>query len=222
MHHLMIEDFLDFWTLQKIKENLNSAEDVDWQDGRKTNLDHEGKINFRLFEKTKIFENIANLVDITIKNDNNFRSYTLVKYLFSPQVTKTVPGGKYEKHLDVLYRPDPSNISNVLRSDLSFTLFLNDPEEYEGGDLVIEDIGKFKLRSGSIIVYPSNKIHEVTEVTSGERYVFVGWIESIIKNNTHRNILYSYDKLLEDIEFSTEKKIKLEELRTNLLREFVD
>lgn len=218
----MIEDFLDFWTLQKIKENLNSAEDVDWQDGRKTNLDHEGKINFRLFEKTKIFENIANLVDITIKNDNNFRSYTLVKYLFSPQVTKTVPGGKYEKHLDVLYRPDPSNISNVLRSDLSFTLFLNDPEEYEGGDLVIEDIGKFKLRSGSIIVYPSNKIHEVTEVTSGERYVFVGWIESIIKNNTHRNILYSYDKLLEDIEFSTEKKIKLEELRTNLLREFVD
>ena len=222
MRHLVIEDFLDSWTLEKVKQNLNNAKDVDWQDGRKTNLDHEGKINFRLFEKTEVFKNIANLIDITIKNNDNFRSYTSIEYLFGPQVSKTVSGGKYGKHLDILYRPDPSDVTKMLRSDLSFTIFLNNPEEYEGGNLVIENTGTFKLRAGSIIVYPSNEIHEVTKVTSGERYVFVGWIESQIKNIIHRNLLYDYDKLLSDIVFSEENKIKSEKFRCNLLREFVD
>ena len=222
MRHLVIEDFLDSWTLEKVKQNLNNAKDVDWEDGRKTNLDHEGKINFRLFQKTEVFKNIANLVDVTIKNNDNFRSYTSIKYLFGPQVSKTVSGGKYGKHLDILYRPDPSDVTKMLRSDLSFTIFLNNPEEYEGGNLVIENTGTFKLRAGSIIVYPSNEIHEVTKVTSGERYVFVGWIESQIKNIIHRNLLYDYDKLLSDTVFSEENKIKSEKFRCNLLREFVD
>jgi PKHD-type hydroxylase len=221
MRHLIIEDFVDSWSLQKIKENLNKAKEVDWEDGKKTNLDHNGKVNSQLFANTEIYQNIFKIVNLSITNNTTFQSYTLIKYLFGCLLTRTGVEGKYGKHLDVLYRTKNPNTNDMVRSDLSFTLFLNDPEEYEGGYLSIQNMGEFKLRAGSMLIYPSNEIHEVTEVTSGERYVFIGWIESQVKNIIHRNLIYDFSKIMDDLTLSEEKFREVQKFRYNLLREFV-
>ena len=103
--------------------------------------------------------------------------------------TKSKKGMKYGRHID-----------NVLmssgRADLSFTLFINKSDEYEGGELIVEDINsenKFKLNEGEIIIYPSTYLHSVKEVLSGERLVFIGWIESYIKSIEIREYLFDLD-----------------------------
>ena len=82
------------------------------------------------------------------------------------------------------------------RSDLSFTMFLSEKDKYKGGELSIECINseeKFKLNSGEIIIYPSTYLHSVEEVLSGERLVFIGWIESYVKSIEEREYLFDLD-----------------------------
>ena len=219
--YLVIDNFLDSWSLEKIQQSLKTATEVDWEDGRVTNVDHKGKINFRLYPKTKIFKDISKIVNFAMDNNIQFKEFTIIKYLFGAQVTKTTEGGKYAKHLDVLFRKK-DDTNEMVRSDLSFTIFLNEPEEYEGGNLVIDNYGEFKLSAGSIIIYPSTEIHEVTKVTSGERLVFVGWIESQVKNINHRNLLYDYYQLFTGLNLPEEKKLKELSIRTKLIKEFID
>jgi PKHD-type hydroxylase len=92
----------------------------------------------------------------------------------------------YGKHVDNV-------IHNGIRTDISFTVFLSSPQDYDGGYLRIHHQGTMhdvKLPAGSIILYPSDSLHEITPVTRGERCVVVGWIQSYVKDTTIRNILY--------------------------------
>ena len=96
---------------------------------------------------------------------------------------------KYGRHID-------NGFMSSGRADLSFTLFINKVDQYEGGELMIEDINsenKFKLNEGEIIIYPSTYLHSVQEVLSGERLVFIGWIESYIKSIEIREYLFDLD-----------------------------
>ena len=85
-----------------------------------------------------------------------------------------------------------------IRTDLSFTLFLSDPESYEGGELTIDWAGmtqSIKLPAGSLVLYPSTTLHRVETVTSGERIVCVGWIESQIRTTEQREVLFDIANL---------------------------
>ena len=97
--------------------------------------------------------------------------------------TKSQKGMKYGRHIDNAYMSSG-------RADLSFTIFLSEKNDYEGGELLIENLNfenKFKLNSGEIIIYPSTYLH-YSEVISGERLAFVGWIQSYVKRIEERNI----------------------------------
>ena len=103
--------------------------------------------------------------------------------------TKSLKGMKYGRHIDNAFMSSG-------RADLSFTLFLNKKNEYEGGELLIENINseeKLKLNAGEIIIYPSTYLHSVEEVLQGERLVFVGWIESYVKSIEEREYLFDLD-----------------------------
>ena len=103
--------------------------------------------------------------------------------------TQSLAGDGYGTHIDNPYMPSG-------RSDLSFTLFLNEPTDYEGGELTIQTIHKtekIKLSAGEMIIYPSTQLHSVAEVKDGERYVCVGWIQSYVQNNEDRNFLFGLD-----------------------------
>lgn len=105
-------------------------------------------------------------------------------------LSRTLEGGGYGLHVDNAIMGDGEA---ALRTDLSFTLFLSGPESYGGGELVVESAGSthsFKPEAGTLLLYPSTSLHRVADVTSGERLVCVGWIESRIRDSAAREILF--------------------------------
>jgi len=110
-------------------------------------------------------------------------------------VSKTETGGSYGLHVDNAFM---GSGPDRIRSDLSFTLFLSDPEDYEGGELSIEHAGftqGLKLPAGDLVLYPSTSLHEVKPVTSGTRLACVGWIESHVRSAEDREILFDLENL---------------------------
>ena len=111
-----------------------------------------------------------------------------------------------------------------LRTDLSFTLFLSDPATYEGGALEIEDDfapREVRLNAGDLILYPSTTLHRVTPVTAGERLAIVGWVQSLIRSEAQRDILFDLDQAIATLEQTGAARPatdRLTKARSNLLR----
>ena len=115
-----------------------------------------------------------------------------------------------------------------LRSDVSFTLFLNAPEEYEGGELVVENPAaelRFKEAAGSAVVYPSNMLHHVEEVTRGQRLAAVGWIQSLVRDPGQRQLLYDLEQVRHDIVEALPDSAyqeRLDRIKENLVRSWAE
>lgn len=131
------------------------------------------------------------------------------------------PGESYGLHVD-------DALMGGVRTDVSFTLFLSDPESYEGGELEMEDTleaRRVKLPAGSLFLYPSTTLHRVVPVTSGERLAVVGWARSRVREAERREILFDLDRAVEGV-FGTEGKTPLfdtlAKTRSNLLRMWAD
>ena len=167
------------------------AEKSSWQDGKKTAGSHASKLkkNLQLDKKSKVSIELKDLIINKIISNPLLKSFTLPSLIHGVMFTKSIEGNGYGMHVDNPYMPSG-------RSDLSFTLFLNEPEEYEGGDLCIQTINnieKIKLSAGEIIIYPSTKLHSVAKIKKGERFVCVGWIQSYVKSNDDRSFLFGLD-----------------------------
>ena len=174
----------------QITQKLKS-EKYSWHDGKKTAGIHASKVknNFQLNKNSKISEQLKNIIIKKIISNPLIKSFTLPNLIHGVMFTKSLAGNGYGMHIDNPYMPTG-------RSDLSFTLFLSEPESYKGGNLVIQTINetkKIKLTAGEIIIYPSTKLHSVSEVEEGERFVSVGWIQSYVQNNEDRNFLFGLD-----------------------------
>jgi PKHD-type hydroxylase len=146
-----------------------------------------------------------------------FRPRHMTPLLFS----RYHDGMEYGTHVD-----DP--IMYNLRSDVSFTLFLSDPQTYAGGELVMETSGgeqAYKLNRGDMIAYPSTTLHRVNPVTSGERMAAVGWSQSYVRDQNQREILWELDVARRGI-FEKEKKSRefdvISKAHANLLRMWAD
>ena len=173
-----------------LKNNLNST-DLPWEDGKKTAGNHAAKVknNLQLDRGTAISKKYAELIKKRILNDILIKSFALPKKIHGTMFTKSMKGMKYGRHIDNAFMSSG-------RADLSFTIFISDKNKYEGGELLIESLNSeefFKLNSGEIIIYPSTYLHSVQEVLSGERIVFVGWIESYVKSIEEREYLFDLD-----------------------------
>ena len=184
--HSILEESDSIEIVQKLK-----AEESSWQDGKKTAGSHAAKIksNFQLDRKSKISLEIQDLIINKIISNPLLKSFTLPSLIHGVMFTKSLTGNGYGTHIDNPYMPTG-------RSDLSFTLFLNDPKEYQGGELCIQTFNKtekIKLSAGEMIIYPSTQLHSVAKVKKGERYVCVGWIQSYVQNNEDRNFLFGLD-----------------------------
>ena len=124
-------------------------------------------------------------------------------------------GMAYGDHVDAAYM-------DGVRADLSFTLFLNDPDQYEGGELVIDTAGQtdeIKLPAGALVLYPSTSIHRVAPVTNGVRLAAVGWVKSRIRSSDARAVLYDLACVIEDAA-DPSLRLRLNNIRNNLLRLF--
>jgi PKHD-type hydroxylase len=132
-------------------------------------------------------------------------------------VSRYRSGMAYGRHVDNAYM-------DQVRSDLSFTLFLTDPETYDGGELALDLPGgtqSIKLPAGSMVLYPSTSIHEVMPVTRGERLAVVGWIESRVRGAEHREILFDLANarsLVAGSNAPSDACLLLQKVEANLLR----
>mgnify|MGYP001160706249 CR=1 FL=1 len=146
---------------------------------------------------------------------------------FSPLlVSRTQDSGHYGAHVDNAMM---GTGDKRLRTDLSFTLFLTDPDTYEGGELVVHAAGltqTIKGRAGELVLYPSASIHEVRPVTSGSRIVCVGWIESMIRDPAQRELLFDMENLRVSLRTSlppgSAELLTLDKSIANLLRMWGD
>ena len=184
--HSLLEESEAIEIVQKLKDDESS-----WEDGRKTVGSHAAKIkhNFQLDKKSKLSNELKDLIINQIISNPLLKSFTLPSLIHGVMFTKSLAGNSYGSHIDNPYMPSG-------RSDLSFTLFLNDPKEYQGGELCIQTINKtekIKLSAGEMIIYPSTQLHSVAEVKQGERFVCVGWVQSYVQNNEDRNFLFGLD-----------------------------
>ncbi len=129
------------------------------------------------------------LVGERILANDVFRMAVRPKALTPLLFARYEPGMKYGSHVD-------DALMQGLRTDVSFTLFLDDPESYEGGELIIETTAgedAIKLSAGSLVAYPSTSLHRVGEVTRGQRNVAVGWARSFIREAAQRELLFDLD-----------------------------
>ena len=170
--------------------NLNIS-DLPWEDGKKTAGNHAAKVknNLQLDRGSNISKKYSRLIEEKILNDILIKSFALPKKIHGTMFTKSLQGMKYGRHIDNAFMSSG-------RADLSFTIFLSKKDNYEGGELLIENLNSeenFKLDSGEIILYPSTYLHSVEEVTRGERMVYVGWIESYVKSIEEREYLFDLD-----------------------------
>ncbi len=184
--HSLLEESEALLIVNKLRE-----EKASWQDGKKTAGSHAAKIksNFQLDKNSELSKELKDNVINKIISNPLLKSFTLPSLIHGVMFTKSLTGNGYGLHIDNPYMPSG-------RSDLSFTLFLNSPEDYKGGELCIQTINKtekIKLLAGQIIIYPSTQLHSVAEVNEGERHVCVGWIQSYVQNNEDRNFLFGLD-----------------------------
>ena len=133
-------------------------------------------------------------------------------------VSRYVAGMAYGRHVDAPY------IEGV-RTDVSFTLFLSDPSDYEGGGLAIDGEETVRLPAGGCFVYPADRLHAVEPIEAGVRLAIVGWVRSRIKNADERAMLFEFDAALADlrsVEAPREALDRLSNIRNNLMRRFGD
>lgn len=174
--------------LTRIVGTLQSAPFVD---GRVTANEHAGSVkeNMQLDEQAPCHQELSAVVTAAVRDNSIFQLAAYPKTLLSLRFNRYSDGMRYGEHVD-----DP--LSNGARSDISLTVFLTDPDTYDGGELVINAGGveqPVKLTAGSLVLYPSNTLHRVEPVTRGERLAAVGWVQSLIRDPARRELLFELD-----------------------------
>ncbi len=182
-------------TLQEVEKINNSLIEGEFVDGKLTAGWHAKlvKNNQQLDNKTPVGQQLTEQIKSALNRNNLFQTAVRPRLIHSVLLSRYDAGMSYDRHVDnaLMKKND-----RMCRTDVSFTLFLTSPNEYEGGELVIEnadDEKAYKLDAGCAILYPSTSLHRVNPVTKGTRLVAVGWIQSLIRNESDREILFDLE-----------------------------
>jgi PKHD-type hydroxylase len=203
----------------EVAELKRIAASANFVDGRISNPHSQVKQNLQLHDDAA-FERSSQLLLQALMAHEDFRNFAFPVAITPPLMTRYTKGMRYGAHPDAAFIRMPNL---TVRSDLSCTVFLNDPASYEGGALRVHlgtrDL-RFKGKPGTAIVYPSNQLHEVEEVTSGERLVAITFIQSQVFETYHRELLYELNEVaaLEGLKMSVDNFSRLQLVQQNLLR----
>ena len=209
--------------LEKINSDLAGGEFVDG----KLTAGWNAKLvknNQQLKKKTPLGTQLTQQVKTAFNRNKLFQTAIRPKSIHSVLFSRYDKGMSYGRHVDNAIMRN----NGMWRTDISFTLFLNSPDEYQGGELTIEGTDTergYKLEAGSAIVYPSTSLHRVDEVTKGSRLVCVGWVQSSIRDASDREILFDLETARR-VMFAKDGKTPEFDLISksvaNLLRKWVD
>jgi PKHD-type hydroxylase len=198
---LEIENLLDTAELARVQRILAAAP---WADGRATAGYQSAKVknNLQLPDTCEEVLQSSKIVMDALARNPLFQSAALPRDIFPPLFNLYREGHGFGTHVDNALRPWPGDSHRRMRTDLSATLFLGDPDSYDGGELVIEDTygsQTIKLNAGSMILYPATSLHQVTPVRRGERLASFFWIQSYVADDARRSILFDMDASIQNL-----------------------
>lgn len=194
---IRIPQLLEARPLAFIRERLAT---VDWEDGRITAGPEAAKVkhNDQLTEDHPLAKELGEVVLAALARSPLFTSAALPLKVFPPLFNRYAGGGHFGAHIDTAVRLTRQAPFRV-RTDLSATLFLADPDSYDGGELVIEDTygeQAIKLAAGDLLLYPATSLHHVRPVTRGARLASFFWVQSMVRDDDNRRLLYEMDRAL--------------------------
>lgn len=209
-----------------VKECRALLESANWADGKHTAGTQAAQVknNQQLPEDVKELAQLRAIVGKHIERSGLFFTAALPKRVFPPLFNKySGESNSFGNHVDNAIRTFTKTWEHI-RTDISCTIFLSDPSEYEGGELVIEDTygtNSVKLEAGDAILYPATSLHRVNPVTKGARIASFFWIESMVRENDHRRILFDMDTAIYNLRQTigeTESVVLMTSCYHNLLR----
>jgi PKHD-type hydroxylase len=219
----MFKEIPDLLTAEQVAELKRIAASAKFVDGRISNPHSKVKQNLQLHDDAA-YQKSSQLMMKAIYSHEDFRNYAFPVAMLPPLMTRYTPNMHYGAHADAAFL----QLGQVtLRSDISCTIFLNDPASYEGGALRIQ-LGTREMRfrgpPGSAIFYPSTTMHEVEPVTKGERFVAITFIQSRIADTFRRELLYELNEVaaLEGLRMAPENFTRMQLIQANLLRYWGD
>lgn len=219
-----IKEVLNFEQLHIIRKLLDSADFVDG----KLSAGKEAKAvknNQELAAENPFIQQLNHLVMPTLLENAEFQSAALPQRVATPFYARYTQGMHYGNHVD---DPVMGPMGQNYRADVSTTVFLNDPSEYSGGELVIQtEFGEqtVKLNAGDAVVYPSSSLHRVNEITEGTRLASVIWSQSLVRDGQKRSVLRELsdvrDRLHEKPELAEDVR-HLSNVYSNLIRQWAE
>ena len=186
--------------LGTMRQALAQAE---WHDGAVTAGAQaaQAKHNLQLAAQDPLTRQLGASVASALQAHPIFLSATLPRTLLPPMFNCHTLGAQYGQHIDAALQFDPLSMQRV-RTDVSVTVFLSEPEEYEGGELVIDDTygaHEVKLPAGDAIIYPASSLHRVAPVTHGTRLACFSWVQSMVADSWQRKMLFELDMTIQKL-----------------------
>ena len=204
-------------------------ESNDWVDGRITagHQSARAKDNLQLPEDNEDARQLGNTILQALENNPLFMAAALPLKVFPPLFNRYQDGQSFGNHVDNAIR-QVTGTPHRVRTDLSATLFFSNPDEYDGGELVVEDtygVHSVKLPAGHLILYPASSLHHVRPVTRGARLASFFWIQSMVRDDGERTILFDLDVAIQRLMSDAPDHpsvVELTSLYHNLLRRWAD
>jgi PKHD-type hydroxylase len=217
--------------IKKVGELLTKLEALgpDWVDGRVT-AGHQGvrvKNNQQISESSALAHELGDHILAALERNPLFISAALPNRVYPPMFNRYDVGMTFGNHVDGAVRMIPGRPDKI-RTDISATLFLTAPENYDGGELVVEDTygaHAVKLAAGDMLLYPATSLHRVNPVTRGTRIASFFWIQSLVRDDAQRTLLYDLDQSVQRLNSTgadEPSRIQLTGCYHNLLRMWTD
>lgn len=223
---IQLQQVLDPATVEKFRGALEQA---DWSDGRGSAgyLSQAVKRNRQLPDDHPLARELGEKIIRILDGNQQFTAAALPARMAPPLFNCYEKDNSYGRHVDGAVRPVFGTPHRV-RTDISATLFLSDPDSYKGGELAIEDTYgpvEVKLQAGDMVLYPGSSVHAVRPVTSGRRLAAFFWIQSMVRGDRQRTILFELDKAIQKIATESPEQAALVDLAGvyhNLLRQWAE
>lgn len=223
---IRIPDVLNSEQVAHARQLLDKAE---WIDGRVTagHQSAKAKDNLQLPEGSPIARELGDMIVQALGRNSLFLSSALPLRVFPPLFNRYSGGQSFGTHVDNAIRQVPGTAHRI-RTDLSATLFFAAPEEYDGGELCVEDtygVQRIKLPPGHLVLYPATSLHHVTPVTRGARICSFFWLQSMIRDDGQRSLLFDLDLAIQRLSSDHPdhpSAVQLTGVYHNLLRQWAE
>ena len=223
-----IPNALNAQQLHAVRSRLEAAGDA-WVDGR-VSAGYQGapvKFNEQVDERSGVAAECQSIILGALERHPRFISAVLPNEVYPPMFNRYGVGMTFGAHVDGSVRIHP-HTGRKLRTDVSATLFLNEPDEYDGGELVVHDAygaHRVKLAAGDMVIYPATSLHEVTPITRGRRLASFFWVQSLLRDDAQRAMLFDLDNAIQRLnatDADADARRTLVGVYHNLMRQWSD